>query len=144
MTKASRFEPLADQADRELKRAARELAKVLNELRVAETQLAKLTEYLDDYHQRLCAPQSGVSSERWQNDRRFMERLSEVISTQQKAVDKLRRTHRQQLDAWRESHLKNKAMQDLLETYCRAELQALERAEQDEADESILAKLERG
>ena len=144
MSRSSRMEPLAALADREQREAARLLADSHRDLQRREQQLARLETYLDEYQRKPGIDGTGLSIGRWQNDRRFMERLSEVIASERANVVAAHAQHQARLERWRSSHLHNQAMQELLENYCREELLDRERAEQDELDELILRLLTRG
>lgn len=140
MSKASRIEPLLNLAGLDAREAARLLAERLKDLTAKEEEVARLEIYLDEYRERLTDGERSMASDRWQNDRLFMTRLSEVIAAQQSALLGARNEHQEQMESWRRSHLFNKGMQRLFESYCRSELQDLERLEQEEADEGTMRR----
>lgn len=139
--RSSRIEPIVDLAEMDAREAARLLASTSRELTRGEEELARLKVYLDEYRQRGGNTAPALSTERWRNDRLFIARLQEVIDARETTLATVRARHSDQLESWRRSHRYNRALQQLFERYCEAELADRERLEQDETDELVLRAL---
>lgn len=138
MTKSERFEPIAQLAGVRESVAARALAQSLKELKVKETELAQLRDYLEEYRQLVLPAGHAVDPLRWQNAQKFVARLGEAVRAQEHELESAAGRYRAEAERWRISHRNTQALERLVEKYYREELLELERREQAEIDELVL------
>lgn len=89
MAKTSPLNTLADIAQDNTDKAARELGRLQGLRTQAEQQLHALTEYRHEYRARMQAiAAEGMTSSRWQDFSRFLDSLDHAIRQQTAALDK--------------------------------------------------------
>jgi flagellar export protein FliJ len=142
--KSEQLEPLANIAGVQTREAARRLAMRLDDVRNKETEVERLRSYLEEYRQMSHDSARSVSSSRWQNEQRFLARLSEAVTLQEAELASAMRRFNEEAERWRKSHRHSKALEQLSEKYRKSELLGRERREQEEMDELIAARVQRG
>lgn len=138
MTRAERLEPIAQLAGIRESVAARALAQSLKDLKVKETELAQLRDYLDEYRRLVQPGQRILDALRWDNAQQFIARLGEAVRAQERELERAAERYRAEVERWRVSHRHTRALEQLVEKYYREELLALECREQAELDELVL------
>jgi len=138
MSKPSRLEPIADYAELRENEAARRLAESARNLQAKENDLERLRGYLAEYRQRAELEEHPVGSVRWQNSRAFLAKLSDAVAAHEAEVEKALERHRLETERWRNSHLRSKTLDRVLEKARASELVALGKRDQAELDERSL------
>lgn len=131
---AERLRPLLDLAGLNGREAAARLALSFSELARAERELEQIRAYLDEYRP-ASAPGRSVTAGKLASDRRFVDRLAEVIAAQTARVEAIRARHEATVAEWQRAHRHSEAMQQLYDSYCRRELADLERRDAEAVDE---------
>jgi flagellar export protein FliJ len=138
MTRSERLEPIAQLAGMRESIAARALAQSLKDLKAKENELAQLRDYLEEYRQLVLPADGAVDPLRWQNAQKFVARLGEAVSAQERELANAPVRYQAEAERWRVSHCNTQALERLVEKYCREELLELERREQAEVDELVI------
>lgn len=145
MNRAARLEPLADYAGKVETEAAQRLAASTRALAAKEKELEQLRGYLAEYRRRAALAHDPADPLRWQNERAFLARLSELVAAREAELAHAVENYRVEAERWRQSHRRTKSLDKLVADGAR-EAQASEaRREQRELDERTLWRmLERG
>jgi flagellar export protein FliJ len=145
MNKAARLTPLADYAGKLEDEAARRLAASAQALAAKEKEVEQLRGYLAEYRQR--AELAGMATDplRWQNSRAFLAKLSEVVAAREGDLARAVELYRLEVERWRDSHVRAKSLDKIVENAEREVRQETAKREQRELDERALWQtLERG
>ncbi len=145
MSKAARLEPLADYAGKVENEAARRLAACAQALSAKEKEVEQLRGYLAEYRQRAELTDAATDPMRWQNTRAFLAKLSEVVAAREAELVRAIEHYRLAIEGWRDSHVRAKSLDKLVENAAREALAETAKREQRELDERALWQvLERG
>jgi flagellar export protein FliJ len=145
MSKAARLEPLADYAGKVENEAARRLAACAQALSAKEKEVEQLRGYLAEYRQRAELTDAATDPMRWQNTRAFLAKLSEVVAAREAELVRAIELYRLAIEGWRDSHVRAKSLDKLVENAAREALAETAKREQRELDERALWQvLERG
>jgi flagellar export protein FliJ len=145
MNKAVRLEPLADYAGKVETEAARRLAASARALSTKEKEVDQLRGYLAEYRQRAELADATTDPLRWQNTRRFLAKLSEVVAAREAELVHAIENYRLESERWRDSHRRSKSLDKIVEIAVREASQEAAKREQHELDERALWQvLDRG
>jgi flagellar FliJ protein len=145
MNRAARLMPLADYAGKIETEAARRVAASARALAAKEKELEQLRSYLAEYRRRAAHAEDPADPLRWQNERAFLAKLSELVAAREAEVARLVESYRVEAERWRESHRRTKSLDKLIADGEREAEAAEEKREQRELDEHTLWRmLERG
>jgi flagellar FliJ protein len=145
MNRAARLMPLADYAGKIETEAARRVAASARALAAKEKELEQLRSYLAEYRRRAALAEDPADPLRWQNERAFLAKLSELVAAREAEVARLVESYRVEAERWRESHRRTKSLDKLIADGEREAEAAEEKREQRELDEHTLWRmLERG
>jgi len=111
----------------------RELADKRRSLADGEAQLAELHRFLHEYQH--SDPQASLSMTQLINRQQFLQRIKDAISFQQSAVERLQASLEDQRHLWMQARNRAKALDSVAQRMEDGDSQAIERAEQSEADE---------
>lgn len=141
MNRAARLEPLAEYADKVETEAVRRLAASTQALAAKEKEVEQLRGYLAEYRQRAELTDATTDPLRWQNARAFLAKLCTVVAAREAELVQAVERYRVESERWRESHVRAKSLDKLIETAAReAQLDAARR-EQRELDEHALRQV---
>ncbi len=136
MKKSKRMKPLAEVAESRERTAARLLGEQRKALTEAETKLAELLGYRDEYAKKLeFSGGISIDARRMYDFRVFLSRLSEAIVHQQRRVEQSRKEYETKRHQWYETRTKIRAVDKIIERYRGDEARASERRDQTEADD---------
>jgi len=138
MNKAVRLEPLADYAGKVETEAARRLAASARSLSTKEKEVDQLRGYLAEYRQRAELADATTDPLRWQNTRRFLAKLSEVVAAREAELVQAIENYRLESERWRDSHRRSKSLDKIVEIAAREVSQEAAKREQHELDERAL------
>jgi flagellar export protein FliJ len=145
MNRAARLEPLADYAEKVETEAARRLAASTRALAAKEKELEQLRGYLAEYRRRAALASDPADPLRWQNERAFLAKLSELVAAREAELQRAVESYRLEAERWRESHRRTKSLDKLIADGAREDRASEARREQRELDERALwSMLERG
>ena len=145
MNKAVRLEPLADYAGKVETEAARRLAASARALSTKEKEVDQLRGYLAEYRQRAELADSTTDPLRWQNTRRFLTKLSDVVAAREAELVHAIEHYRLESERWRDSHRRSKSLDKIVEVAAREASQEAAKREQHELDERAMWQvLDRG
>jgi flagellar FliJ protein len=145
MNGAARLTPLADYAGKIETEAAKRLAASARMLAAKEKELEQLRGYLAEYRQRAALAEDPADPLRWQNERAFLAKLSELVAAREAEHARLVESYRLEAERWRESHRRTKSLDKLIADGAREAEAAEAKREQRELDEHTLWRmLERG
>jgi len=131
-SRANRLQPAADQAKQRSDDTLAQMAAQQAQLARAETQLAELTRYRDEY---AVSNGGAMAISALLNRQTFVERIDRAIIQQLVEVGRVKRSYEQGRNRWQQAHARESALGTLLANYREQERQAEERREQAEADE---------
>lgn len=145
MSKAARLEPLADYAGKVETQAARRLAASADALAAKEKEVEQLRGYLAEYRRRAALTDSASDPLRWQNERAFLAKLSEVVAHRERELGAAVENYRLEAESWRDSHRRVKGLDKIVADAAREEEAAAAKQVQRELDEHAVRRmLERG
>jgi flagellar export protein FliJ len=137
--------PLADYAGKLEDEAARRLAASAQALAAKEKEVEQLRGYLAEYRQRAELAGTATDPLRWQNSRAFLAKLSEVVAAREGELARAVELYRLEVERWRDSHVRAKSLDKIVENAQREVQQETAKREQRELDEHALWRvLERG
>lgn len=136
LSRAARLSPVVDMAERAERDAAIMLGKAQSQLRVVESKLADLENYLQGYQQQwISEGKQGVSGQWLVNYQRFLAQLDMVIAQQRQTV----LWHRNNLDnlrrAWQQRYARLEGLRKLVQRYIDEARKAEDKREQKLLDE---------
>ncbi len=138
MNRAARLEPLADYAEKVETEAARRLAASTRALAAKEKELEQLRGYLAEYRRRAALADDPADALRWQNERAFLARLSELVAAREAELERAVESHRLEAERWRDSRRRTKSLDKLIADGAREARAAEAKREQRELDERAL------
>ncbi len=145
MKKAARLEPLADYAGKVENEAARRLAACAQALAAKEKEVEQLRGYLAEYRQRPELSSATTDPMRWQNARAFLTKLSGVVAAREADLAHAVELYRLEAERWRDSHVRAKSLDKIVENAAREVRTETAKREQRELDERALWQvLDRG
>jgi flagellar export protein FliJ len=145
MNRAARLEPLAEYADKVETEAARRLAASTQALAAKEKEVEQLRGYLAEYRQRAELADAATDPLRWQNSRAFLAKLCAVVAAREAELVQAVERYRVESERWRDSHVRAKSLDKLIENAARDAAQDAAKREQRELDErALLQILDRG
>jgi flagellar export protein FliJ len=145
MNRAARLEPLADYAGKVETEAARRLAASAEALAAKEREVEQLRGYLAEYRRRAELADAATDPLRWQNERAFLAKLSEVVAAREAELVQTVERYRLEAERWRESHRRTKSLDKLVADGVREVEAKTAKREQRELDERALRSvLEQG
>jgi flagellar export protein FliJ len=125
--------------------AARRLAASALALAAKEKELEQLRAYLAEYRRRAALAEDPADPLRWQNERAFLAKLSELVAAREAEHARLVEGYRLEAERWRASHRRTKSLDKLIADGAREAAAADAKREQRELDEHTLWRmLERG
>jgi flagellar export protein FliJ len=140
MNRAARLEPLADYAGKIETEAARRLATSTQALAAKEKEVEQLRGYLAEYRQRAELTDATTDPLRWQNSRAFLGKLSTVVAAREAELVQALERYRVESERWRDSHVRAKSLDKLIENATREASLDAARREQREFDERALLR----
>ncbi len=144
MNRAARLEPLADYAGKVETEAARRLAASTQALAAKEKEVEQLRGYLAEYRQRAELADARTDPMRWQNSRAFLGKLCAVVAAREAELVQAVERYRVESERWRESHVRAKSLDKLIENAARdASLDAAKREQQEQDERALWQMLER-
>ena len=138
MNKAARLEPLADYAGKVENEAARRLAACAQALAAKEKEVEQLRGYLAEYRQRPELSCAATDPLRWQNARAFLAKLSGVVTAREGELAHAVELYRLETERWRDSHVRAKSLDKIVENAAREVREETAKREQRELDERAL------
>ena len=131
-----RFQFLLEQAQERGEKAARLVGGAKSSWQAGEQKLQQLTQFVDDYRQRLLtSQQAGLSVNQWRDYQLFMLKLDTAIKQQQADVNLLLQRFEEAKAAWMETQKQVKALQALAERHEKTRQAVILKREQKELDE---------
>jgi flagellar export protein FliJ len=141
MNKAARLEPLADYAGKMENEAARRLAACAQALAAKEKEVEQLRGYLAEYRQRTELGCATTDPLRWQNSRAFLAKLSGVVAARETELTHAVELYRLETERWRDSHVRAKSLDKIVENAAREVRAETAKREQRELDERALRQV---
>jgi flagellar export protein FliJ len=138
MNKAARLEPLANYAGKVENEAARRLAACAQALAAKEQEVEQLRGYLAEYRRRAELADATTDPLRWQNTRAFLAKLSEVVAAREAELARALELYRLETERWRDSHVRAKSLDTIVENAARDVRVETAKREQRELDERAL------
>ena len=101
--------------------------------------------YLAEYRRRAALAADSADPLRWQNERAFLARLSELVAAREAELANAVASHRVEVERWRESRRRTKSLDKLIADSAQEARASEAKREQRELDERALwSMLERG
>ena len=139
MTKSDRMKPLTHVAESRERSAARELGDYRRALGTAESKLAELLTYREEYNRKLDSTAGGgIDVQQMRDYRVFLTKLNDAIQHQQARVDKSRREYEHRRHLWFVARTKAMALGKVVERYQHQERSQADKREQADSDERAI------
>jgi flagellar protein FliJ len=130
-SRADRLQPVVDLAADKADEATRALAKQQGAVVEAEQQLAELRRYRNEY----AVMPSGIGVAELLNRQQFLQKIDQAIVQQLGEVQRRERALDRARDDWSDARARAKALDSVTAKYREQERKALDRREQEQADE---------
>jgi flagellar protein FliJ len=136
MSRATRLQPVQNLADDAERKAALRVAAAERNQRDAETKLADLERYANDYQQQYTGRVAGgIGVTELRDYQAFLARLGEAIRQQRAIVSRARHECDAERLRWQEAAKRSKALDHVADKWRDEERRAADRTEQREIDE---------
>ncbi|MGH8157241.1 MAG: flagellar export protein FliJ [Rhodanobacter sp.] len=133
-SRATQLQPAVEQARQRSEDALAQMATQQQRLAKAEQQLDELQRYRQEY---AATGGDAVSVGALLNRQKFVERIDQAIMQQGTEIARLRRQFEQVRDRWHQAHVRESALDSVVERYREQERKAEDRHEQAEVDERM-------
>jgi flagellar FliJ protein len=142
MTRAQRLQPVQKLVDENERRVAQSLAALERRLSDAETKLAELQRYRQEYETQFGARAGlGIGATELRDYQAFLARLSEAVRQQNSLVQRARIERDLERTRWQEAATRAKAVDHVIERWHDEDRRALDRRDQRESDERAQRKV---
>lgn len=136
MKQSKRLEPICYFNKKKEDEAAKELAKVAQEISAQKQRLFDLENYRVEYGKQINhVGGEGLSATQWRDFQRFLANLSNVIEQQKSAISTLEQDFEQKKRQWLAARSRTKALETVKNRYNQQELMADEKQLQKEIDD---------
>ena len=134
-SKLKRFGELERLAESEELVASKRLKECIDVVLAERNKLDQLKHYLEEYRNEDGNSPQQHDPARWENYRRFLDRLSQTIEAQRRELEEAEARYRTEADRWRASHARTETLSRLLEKFEVEQRREVAAREQKELDD---------